>query len=121
MNGLGGLNKSEHGVVLGMVQLQLPVIEIRADVTQQAARIVELVGKARAGWGVENNIYQLGHRGFTAVKGGAGDCLYTFMHDLVAGQYRLPWDEQVKVTDGTSCGFPVPTRANGETTAKAAE
>ena len=55
------------------------------------------------------------------VKGGAGDCLYTFMHDLVAGQYRLPWDEQVKVTDGTSCGFPVPTRANGETTAKAAE
>jgi len=25
MNGLGGLNKSEHGVVIGMVQLQLPL------------------------------------------------------------------------------------------------
>ena len=27
------------------------------------------------------------------------------MQDLVAGRYRLPWEDEVKVTDGTSCGF----------------
>ena len=48
------------------------------------------------------------------------DCPYTFMQDMVAGTYRLPWEDQVKVTDGTSCGFPVPTRMFGKT-AKAAE
>ncbi|SOR30875.1 Formamidase (Formamide amidohydrolase) [Methylorubrum extorquens] len=74
----------------------------------------DLVREARAHWGVENNIYQLGHRGYTAVKGGANDCPYTYMHDLAAGRYRVPWEETVKVTDGTSCGFPEPTRAYGE-------
>ena len=74
----------------------------------------DLVREARAGWGVENNIYQLFHRGFTAVKGGAQDCPYTFMQDMVAGTARLPWEDQVKVTDGTSCGFPAPTRRFGE-------
>ena len=61
----------------------------------------DLVREARAGWGVENNIYQLGHRGYVAVKGGAQDCPYTFMHDMVAGRYRLPWEDRSKVTDGT--------------------
>ncbi|MGU3537319.1 formamidase [Methylobacterium sp. A54F] len=70
----------------------------------------DLVREARRHWGVENNIYQLGHRGYTAVKGGAGDCPYTYMHDLAAGRYRLPWEHEVQVTDGTSCGFPEPTR-----------
>lgn len=67
-----------------------------------------LVREARSGWGVENNIYQLYHRGYVAVKGGAQDCPYTFMHDMAAGRYRLPW--AVQVTDGTSCGFAAPTR-----------
>jgi formamidase len=71
----------------------------------------DLVREARAGWGVENNIYQLGHRGYVAVKGGAQDCPYTYMHDLAAGRYRLPWEDAVRVTDGTSCGFDAPTRA----------
>jgi formamidase len=71
----------------------------------------DLVAEARRGWGVENNIYQLGHRGFVAVKGGAQDCPYTYMHDLAAGKYRLPWEKEVQITDGTSCGFPVPTRS----------
>lgn len=75
----------------------------------------DLIREARLGWGVENNIYQLGHRGFVAVKGGAGDCPYSFMQDLVAGDYRLPWEDDVEVTDGTSCGFPAPTRVFGET------
>jgi formamidase len=70
----------------------------------------KLVAEARRGWGVENNPYQFGHRGFVAVKGGARDCAYTYMRDLVAGRYRLPWEDEVAVTDGTSCGFPAPTR-----------
>ncbi|QEE45898.1 formamidase [Rhizobium sp. WL3] len=81
----------------------------------------DLVREARRVWGVENNIYQLGHRGFSAVAGGAGDCPYTFMQDLVAGEYKLPWEDDVQVTDGTSCGFPKPVRLYGETNKEAAE
>ena len=77
--------------------------------------------EARKHWAVENNIYQLGHRGFTAVAGGAGDCPYTFMQDLVAGRYRLPWEDEVVHVDGTGYGFPRPTRRYGEKLAKAAE
>ncbi|WP_417308095.1 formamidase [Devosia sp.] len=93
----------------------------RADEIITAEVRPDLVREARANWGVENNIYQLGHRGFTAVKGGAQDCPYTFMHDLVAGQYRLPWEDEVKVTDGTPSGFDAPTRLYGETHQEAAE
>ncbi len=60
---------------------------------------------ARRRWGVENNIYQLGHRGFTALAGGARDCPYTFMKDLVKGEYRVPWEDEVEVTDGTGEGY----------------
>ncbi|NBB48166.1 formamidase [Rhizobium sp. CRIBSB] len=81
----------------------------------------DLVREARRVWGVENNIYQLGHRGFSAVAGGAGDCPYTFMQDLVANKYRLPWEDEVQVTDGTSCGFPKPVRRYGEINKEAAE
>ncbi|MEM8956727.1 MAG: formamidase [Pseudomonadota bacterium] len=81
----------------------------------------DLVREARATWGVENNIYQLGHRGFTAVAGGAGDCPFSYMTDLAAGRYRLPWEESVQVTDGTPCGFEAPTRAYGGTAPEAAE
>ena len=48
------------------------------------------------------------------LRGGQGrraDCPYTYMQDLVAGHYRLPWEDEVQVTDGTSCGFPRPNRA----------
>jgi formamidase len=86
----------------------------RADEIVTAEVRPDLVREARAEWGVENNIYQLGHRGFSAVKGGAGDCPYTYMQDLVAGRYRLPWEASVKVTDGTSCGLPAPTRIYGK-------
>ena len=33
------------------------------------------------------------------------------MRDLVAGRYRLPWEDEVQVKDGTSCGFPAPSRS----------
>ncbi|MFC4601345.1 formamidase [Cohnella hongkongensis] len=69
-----------------------------------------LVREARRLWGVENNIYQLGHRGYVAVDGGAGDCPYTYMEDLANGRYRLPWEDEIAVKDGTSEGFPKPTR-----------
>ncbi len=69
-----------------------------------------LAREARRIWGVENNIYQLGHRGYVAVYGGAQDCPYTFMRDMVEGRYRLPWEDEVKVIDGTSCGFAPPER-----------
>jgi formamidase len=81
----------------------------------------DLVREARVNWGVENNIYQLGHRGYVAVAGGAMDCPYTFMKDMVAGRYRLPWEDAVVHKDGTSCGFPAPTRRYGQRLADAAE
>ena len=70
----------------------------------------DLIREAREHWAVENNIYQLYHRGYVAVKGGAQDCPYTFMHDMVNGQFQLPWEDKVVYTDGQSCGFAAPTR-----------
>src|SRR5581483_9188024 len=51
MSGLGGLNKSPHGVVLGVVQLQLPVVKTPKDLAAQTARICEMVAKARRNMG----------------------------------------------------------------------
>ena len=51
MNGLGGLNKSPEGVVIGLVQLQLPVVVTRQDLARQTERIVYMVGKARRNLG----------------------------------------------------------------------
>jgi formamidase len=73
----------------------------------------DLVREARTGWGVENNIYQLYHRGYVAVKGGAQDCPYTFMQDMVKGTYKLPWDAGIKEKDGRACGFALPIRKYG--------
>ena len=47
MSGLGGLNKSPNGVVLGLVQLQLPTVKTPDDLAAQTQRIVAMVGKAR--------------------------------------------------------------------------
>ena len=93
----------------------------RADEIITAEVRPDLVREARAGWGVENNPYQFGHRGYVAVKGGAQDCPYTYMTDLAAGAYRLPWENSVQITDGTGFGFPPPTRVYGETAKGAAE
>jgi formamidase len=93
----------------------------RADEIITAEVRPDLVREARRNWAVENNIYQLGHRGFTAVAGGARDCPYTFMHDLVAGRYRLPWEDEVVHVDGSDYGFPKPARRYGEKLVEAAE
>jgi len=47
MSALGGLNKTPNGVVIGLVQLQLPVVETPADLAAQTDKIVAMVGKAR--------------------------------------------------------------------------
>ncbi|HEY9897121.1 MAG TPA: formamidase, partial [Candidatus Sericytochromatia bacterium] len=47
MSGLGGLNKAPDGVVLGLVQLQLPNVVTPEDLSTQTQRIVDMVGKAR--------------------------------------------------------------------------
>ena len=57
--------------------------------------------KRAAIWAVENNIYQFGHRGYIAVTGGAQDCPYSYMQDLVDSRYRLPWEADVLHVDGT--------------------
>jgi formamidase len=62
----------------------------------------DLVREARKHWAVENNPYQLWHRGYVAVKGGAMDCPYTFMHDMVNGRFQAPWEDDVVHVDGTS-------------------
>jgi formamidase len=81
----------------------------------------DLVREARAVWGIENNIYQFGHRGYAAVKGGAGDCSYAYMQDLMAGPYRLPWEETVQVTDGAGRGIAALSRVYGTAMPKVAE
>jgi formamidase len=46
-SGLGGLNKSPNGVVIGVVQTQLPAVVTPEDLAQQTIRICESVTKAR--------------------------------------------------------------------------
>ena len=39
MSGLGGLNKAPDGVVIGLVQLQLPTIASKSDLAAQTKKI----------------------------------------------------------------------------------
>ena len=49
MSGLGGLNKAPDGVVIGLVQLQLPTIADKSDLAAQTGKICAMVAKARKG------------------------------------------------------------------------
>ena len=49
MSGLGGLNKTPDGVVIGLVQLQLPTIATKSDLAAQTKKICAMVQKARKG------------------------------------------------------------------------
>jgi formamidase len=106
----GSFNSMGEGMIVNFDGVPLAEGNGTPDEIITAEVRPDLVREARLGWGVENNIYQLGHRAYVAVKGGARDCPYTFMHDLVQGTYRLPWENDVQITDGTSCGFEPPTR-----------
>lgn len=46
-SGLGGLNKSPNGVVIGVVQLQLPNVVTPEDLARQTQRVVEMVAKSK--------------------------------------------------------------------------
>lgn len=106
----GTFNSMGEGMIVNFDGVPLAMGNGLADEIITAEVRPDLVDEARKNWGVENNIYQFGHRGYVAVKGGARDCPYTFMTDMVNGAYRLPWEDDVAVTDGTSCGFPEPER-----------
>ena len=47
MSGLGGLNKTPDGVVIGLVQLQLPAIAAKSDLAAQTEKICAMVEKAQ--------------------------------------------------------------------------
>ena len=49
MSGLGGLNKAPDGVVIGLVQLQLPTMASTSDLAAQTKKICAMVRKARKG------------------------------------------------------------------------
>lgn len=65
----------------------------------------KVADNARKTWGLENNIYDLGHRAFVAVEGGERKTGLQYITDLANGEYRLPWEEEVEVTDGSSYGY----------------
>ena len=109
----GTFDSMGEGMIVGFDGVPLAEGGGRPDEIITAEVRPDLVREARTQWGVENNIYQLAHRGYVAVKGGAGDCPYTYMQDLVAGRYRLPWEDEVVHVDGRSCGFAPPERAYG--------
>ena len=106
----GTFDSMGEGSIIGFDGVPLAEGGGRPDEIVTAEVRPDLLREARRGWGVENNLYQFAHRGYVAVKGGAEDCPYTYMQDLVAGRYRLPWEDEIVHKDGTSCGFPPPTR-----------
>jgi len=106
----GSFDSMGHGMICNFDGVPLVTGSNRPDEIITAEVRPDLVREARIHWSVENNPYQFGHRGYVAVKGGATDCPYTYMRDMVAGKYTVPWEEDVKHKDGTSCGFDPPTR-----------
>ncbi|HEX4473857.1 MAG TPA: formamidase [Polyangiaceae bacterium] len=106
----GTFDSMGEGMIIGYDGVPLVEGGGRPDEIITAEIRPDLVREARRVWGVENNPYQFGHRGYVAVRGGARDCPYTYMKDLVAGRYELPWENEVVHRDGASCGFAPPTR-----------
>lgn len=67
-----------------------------------------LCDNSRITWGLENNIYDLGHRAFDDVPGGERKTMLTYIDDLAKGKYHLPWEDKVRVKDGEMYGYPNP-------------
>lgn len=66
----------------------------------------ELADQARKEWDLENNIYNLGHRGYVAKPDGESDSGLTYIKDLAEGKYHLPWEDDMDIKDGTLYGYP---------------
>lgn len=106
----GDFDSMGQGMICNFDGVPLVTGSNRSDEIITAEVRPDLVREARIHWAVENNPYQFGHRGYVAVKGGATDCPYTYMKDLVNGCYRVPWEANVVHKDGTAYGFSPPTR-----------
>ncbi|MCZ9310188.1 formamidase [Corynebacterium uberis] len=59
-----------------------------------------LADKARENFALENNIYNLGARGYVGKPGGERANYLTWVADLAAGNYHVPWEDKVRITDG---------------------
>lgn len=99
MSGLGGLNKSQHGVVVGLVQLQLPVVETPSQLAAQTRR-------------------NQGSMGLVVFPGYAlhGLSMSTVPELMVSldgsdGTFDSMGEGMFFSFDGTSCGFDAPTRS----------
>ncbi len=119
MSGLGGLNKTPNGVVLGMVQLQLPTVVTPTDLAEQTERIVAMVAKARRnmpsldlvvfpeyslhGLSMDINAEIMCRLDGPEVAAFRQACIDNY----IWGCFSI---DEVVQTDGTSCGFPAPDR-----------
>lgn len=65
-----------------------------------------MADQARTNWALENNIFNLGSRAYVAKPGGEKDCGLTWVKDLAAGKYHLPWEKDIKIKDGSFYGYP---------------
>jgi formamidase len=65
-----------------------------------------MADQARRDWALDNNILNLGSRGYVAVPGGVKECPYSWIKDFAKGAYKVPWEEEVKVKDGSFYGYP---------------
>ncbi len=59
-----------------------------------------LVDEARKNWALENNIFNVGCRGYVGKPGGERENYLTWVKDLAEGNYKLPWDQDIKIRDG---------------------
>lgn len=107
MCGSDGINDSMgEGMIVGFDGVPLVTGSRRPDEIITGEVRPDLALEARVNWAVENNIYQLGHRGYVAVEGGIMDAPYSYMEDLKNGTYELPWEDQIVHKDGRYYGFP---------------
>jgi len=111
MAGSDGTNDSMgEAMIVGFDGVPLVEGSDRADEIITGEVRPDLAYEARVSWAVENNIYQLGHRGFVAVKGGVTDAPYTYMNDLQNGTFHLPGEDEIVHKDGQAYGFDPPRR-----------
>jgi formamidase len=66
----------------------------------------KMADQARTDWALENNIFNVGTRGYVALPGGEKECPYTWVKDFAAGKYSLPWEDKIKIKDGSFYGYP---------------
>ena len=100
----GSFDSMGEGMIVNFDGVPLVTGGGRPDEIITAEVRPDLVREARIHWGVENNIYQFGHRGYVAVAGGAQRLPLHLHAPPGRGPLQVPWESEVKVTDGTSCG-----------------